>query len=365
MKKIAKVSGITILVLLGILLLAAIFLVIASPGKAQPLLNNENKPIQGSLSEKTWVEIGSVKQGMFIRTDDENKPVLLFLHGGPGSPEFCIEPNMPEGQRLEDHFTVCYWDQRGAGMSYSRTKTNESITMDTMVNDTIEVTNYLRQRFNKDKIFILGHSWGSLLGIKTIQKSPELYEAYIGTGQVSDQAQSELLAYDYMLEHAKQIGDKKAVKDLEKFDRSTKEYLAREYTFSARTHYMNKYGIGMMHEDVSMLEMVGKIITFKGYTAFEKLNYLSGISSKQSEKLFDDVLTNNLIQSATDLKVPVYILQGIYDYQVSYELAKQYYEAIQAPDKAFYSFENSAHSPIFEEPEKFNQIMGEIANKNK
>jgi pimeloyl-ACP methyl ester carboxylesterase len=238
------------------------------------------------------------------------------------------------------------------------------MTVAQIVEDTRQMTEYLQRRFNQEKIYLMGHSWGSYLGVKTIEKYPENYWAYIGIGQVTNQVESEKLAYDYMLQHAMEINDKSAVKDLQKFDRNDLDFAKnRDYIMTVRSSLMNKYGIGLAHEEkVSMFDAAKLILSFKGYTLSEKANYIRGMLFSQST-LWDNVVEDNLFESSTTFQVPVYITQGKYDYQVSFKLAREWFDIIEAPHKDFFTFENSAHGTIMEEPEKFVKIIREIDSK--
>lgn len=359
MKKVLKTVLIIISSLIGILLILLIVLWINSPGKLKPLIDEQGNIIQNSISEKNKTEIGGIDQGFFIRSENPDNPVILFLHGGPGSPELAFLIPFETNERLEKYFTVCYWDQRGAGMTYSKSTNGASMNIDQFVEDTREMTEYLQKRFNKDKVYLMGHSWGSFLGIKTIEKYPENYIAYIGIGQVTNQKESEKIAYDYMLSHATNINDKKAVKSLEKFDRYAVDFPTNDYILSVRSQLMNKYGIGVIHENASMTKLVKEVLFFKGYTLCEKVKYPQG-GMFSIDKLFQDILNDNLFESSNKFEIPVYITHGKYDYQVSYSLAKEYLDLIEAPDKKFFSFENSAHSPNMEEYNKFVSVIREI-----
>jgi pimeloyl-ACP methyl ester carboxylesterase len=284
------------------------------------------------------------------------------LHGGPGSPELALLYGFEIQERLEKYFTVCWWDQRGAGMSFSNSIDPATMTLEQMVEDTRQITEYLKSRFNQDKIFLMGHSWGSFLGIKTIEKYPENYLAFFGIGQVTNQVESEKLAYDFMLQHAIEINDKPAIRNLQKFDRNVPGFPTLEYIGTVRSPLMNKYGIGIMRENFSMAGLIKDIMFFKGYTLSEKIKYIQGMMFSL-EHLWDYVVSDNLLESSISFQVPVYIIHGKYDYQVSYTLAREYFEIIEAPDKLFFSFENSAHSPNAEEPEKFVQIIHQIASQ--
>ena len=191
-------------------------------------------------------------------------------------------------------------------------------------------------------------------------KSIPNYFAYIGIGQVSNQIESEKLAYDYMLQHAKEINDETAVKNLQKFDKYATDFPNLNYIMSVRSSLMNEYGIGFAHEEtISIVDAAKLILFFKGYTLSEKVKYLKGMQFSQTG-LWDYVVNDNLFESSTIFQIPVYITHGKYDYQVSYTLAREWFGKIEAPEKEFFTFENSAHGTIIEEPEKFVQIAREI-----
>ena len=166
----------------------------------------------GSISEKIHVSINGVEQGMFIKGRDAGDPVLLYLHGG--MPDYFLTERYPTG--LDDYFTVVWWEQRGSGLSYRADIPPETVTPEQLVADTLEVTNYLRERFGRDKIYLMGHSGGTFIGIQAAARAPELYHAYIGVAQMSYQLESERLAYEYMLQRFRDDGNARMVRKLEK-----------------------------------------------------------------------------------------------------------------------------------------------------
>ena len=177
------------LTLIVLLFAAAGVLLSVSPGHIRPVTDTSGKPIPESIAEKTRVPINGAEQGMVIRCANPANPVLLFVHGGPGLPEYFLDATRPT--RLEREFTVVWWDQRGAGLSYRAGSSAESMTVEQFVDDTIAVTDYLRERFGQDKNYLLGHSWGSAVGIRAAARAPERYRAYIGMGQITHQIESE------------------------------------------------------------------------------------------------------------------------------------------------------------------------------
>jgi pimeloyl-ACP methyl ester carboxylesterase len=343
-------------ILLAGLLIFVGLLLVWSPGRPQPFLDENGKPLVGSLSEKIWVNINGVEQGMFIKSKNVNHPVLLFLHGGPGLPEYFITERYPTG--LENDFTVVWWDQRGAGLSYNPNLPPETMTVEQIVDDTLEVTNYLRQRFGKEKIYLMAHSGGSFFGFQAVARAPKLYYAYIGMGQMTFQLKSETLAYDYMLQQFKANGNTNMLRKLEAAAPTLTDPLPAAYDL-IRDEAMHSLGIGTMREMKSIVTGVFfPSWQFREYTLGEKVNLWRG-KIFSARLLRNTVFATDLTQQVTELELPIYFFHGQSDYTCSYSLAKSYFEQLKAPVKGFYTFEQSAHSPIFEEPEKMRQILRE------
>lgn len=351
-------------ILLASMLVIAGALWLLSPGKPAPIVDENGKPVPGSLSEKIHVDINGVRQGMFIQSKNAANPVLLFVHGGPGMPEYWLTRRYPTG--LENDFTVVWWDQRGAGLSYDPGIPAETMTVEQLVADTLAVTDYLRQRFGQEKIYLMAHSGGSHIGIQAAAQAPELYHAYIGVAQMAYQLKSEQLAYEYMLEQYKANGNDKMVRDLEAAPPTATGPLPADY-MALRDSAMHGLGIGTTRDMKSVITGVF-IPTWlsREYTLQEKFNLWRGKFYSQA-LLRDKVFAADLTQQVQDLNLPVYFFHGLYDYTVSYPEAKFYLEKLQAPIKGFYTFEHSAHSPMFEEPEKMRQILHEdvLAGANK
>ncbi len=339
-----------IIFMVGILIITGVLQTL-SPGKSKPYIDQAGNIIAGSLSEKIFVNIGGVKQGMFIKSKDTTNPVLLYLHGG--TPEYFLTQKYPTG--LEDYFTVIWWEQRGSGISYSTGISPATITLEQLINDVIEVTNYLRQRFGQEKIYLMGHSGGSFVGIQAAALAPELYLAYVGVAQMSDQLKSERLAYEYMLKHYRENKNKKMTKKLEAA--SVIEGTPDTY-LKIRDKAMHNLGIGTTHDMNSVITGIFiPSLTCREYTLKEKINMWRGKSRSGVSSLWDEMLDTKMIKKVPKLEIPIYFCHGVYDYTVSYTLAKAYFEEIEAPMKGFYTFGKSAHSPMFEEPERMRQIL--------
>jgi len=338
-----------------ILILVGVLQLWSYPGEPQPFLDENGNPLAGSISEKVFVNINGVEQGMFIKSKGATHPVLLYLHGG--MPDYFLTQRYPTG--LEDHFTVVWWEQRGSGISYSADIPPETMTLEQMISDTLEVTNYLRHRFGKEKIYLMGHSGGTFIGIQAAARAPELYYAYIGVAQMSYQLKSEKLAYEYMLEQFKENGNTKMVRKLEEAPVTMMGGTPEAY-LALRDPAMHSLGIGTTHDMNSVITGVFlPSLTSREYTLGEKVNMWRGKSRSGVSPLWDDILSTDLSKEVTELSIPVYFFEGIYDYTCSYTLAKEYFDQLKAPIKGFYTFEQSAHSPLFEEPEKMGRILQE------
>lgn len=340
-------------ILLGLLLLLVGLLLAFSPGKPRPVLDLNGSPIPGSLSEKVRVRINGIEQGMFIRSTDVSHPVLLFLHGG--MPEYFLEAQYPSG--LEQVFTVVWWDQRGSGLSYSPDIPRDTLTLEQMVADTLAVTDYLRERFGQDKIYLMGHSGGTFIGIHAAAQAPELYHAYIGAAQMAYQLKSELLAYDYMLAQYEVQGNERMVKQLRAAPVTMTGGTPDAY-LAVRDAAMHGLGIGTTRDMRSVMTGIFlPSLANREYTLPEKINLWAGKSRSGVGALWPEMLATDLSLKVTHLEVPVYFVHGSHDYTVSYTLARTYFDALSAPVKGFYTLEQSAHSPMFEEPERMLQIL--------
>lgn len=362
MKQISKISiirtgGRFMLTILSFLLLSIVILigalVLFSPGKPDPLVDEKGKPIPGSISEKVWVRVNGTKQGMFIKSKDSLNPVLLYLHGG--MPDYFLTRKYPTG--LENYFTVVWWEQRGSGLSYNADIPRETMTLEQLISDTKEVTNYLLKRFGKEKIYLMGHSGGTLIGIQVAARAPELYFAYIGVAQIANQLKSEMQAYEYMLDKYREKKNTKMVRKLEASPVTMSDGTPDAY-LALRDPAMHSLGIGTTHDMNSVITGIFlPSLTCSEYTLIEKINMWRGKSSSGVSIVWADMLRTDLTSEVPELKLPVYFFEGIYDYTCSYKEAKSYFEKLKAPVKGFYTFKESAHSPLFEEPEKMQNIL--------
>jgi len=346
------VAGGLLAVILGLL----VTLWIKSPGTADPITDSNGRTIPGSISVIEKVKLGGQDQYLIIRGQDRNKPVMLFLHGGPGSPEFTFMKKT--NRAIEKDFVMVYWEQRGAGKSYSKDIPAESMNLPQFISDTRELSILLAKRFKKDKIYLMGHSWGSFLGILTAYQYPDLYYAYFGIGQVCSQYKGEKNSFEWVKEQARKQNNTKAIESLSKLtfpDSLAGMDIWYKYVMTER-NYVSQFGGGITHEMTSMLPLVKIVLNAKEYTLSDKMNFMK--ASKYSlNHLWPSVIQKNLFNDIDSMRIPVYIFQGRYDNQTPYPIAKDFFNHLKARKKEFFTFENSAHSPVMEEVSKFNSIV--------
>lgn len=320
-----------------------------------------------AIDRKEIFESNGVKYHLRIRSSDAANPVVLFLHGGVGSPDRgqVIKFQTP----LADSFTLVAWDQRGSGYAYTKSdkKNFASITKDVYVEDAHRVVNYLKSTFNKDKIIVVGHSFGSVLGIWLAQKYPTDIAAYVGIGQCVDYVKNEEDSYNFVLEESARIGDSRALSTLKEIgcpqngkykgnhQRSIMKQRAILHKLGGATYNNRKaYWRELLFHDVPIM--------LKEYSISGLVKYLKGLAFLPKTPLAS---TNpDFMNTAKSMDVPVYLLLGHHDYNCSYKLAEAWYEALEAPEKKLIWFEDSAHSPQWEEPDKWNDAFKNLFAKS-
>lgn len=316
-----------------------------------------------ALDKSEIVSINSTKYYLRIRTCNPDNPVVLFLHGGCGSPDRAQV--MKYQSPLATNFTLVAFDQRGSGYAYNKKEAKSlDLTKEIYVNDVHNVVDYLKQKFNKQKIIIVGHSFGSVLGVWYVQQYPNDILAYIGVGQCIDYIDNEKLSYAWALQEAEKVGDNKSVAILKrigaplangKYKNEHQKCLMKQRavlhklggaTYSNRKPYWQEL---LFHEVPIML---------KEYSLYGMIKYVKGLSYSPNTTL---AKTNpDFMNTAKKLDVPVYLLLGHHDMNCVYTLSEKWFEQLEAPDKKIVWFENSAHSPQWEESDKWNDKFNEL-----
>ncbi|WP_367346505.1 alpha/beta fold hydrolase [Stenotrophomonas bentonitica] len=297
------------------------------------------------------VPIGGINQWVSIRGTDRRNPVLLMLHGGPG---WVAMPTSWYFQRgWEEYFTVVQWDQRGAGKTYASNDpalVAPTMTRERMVADAEEMVAWLRREFGKDRIFVLGHSWGSYLGLELAQRRPEWLHAYIGMGQITNAPESERRGWAWTLQQAKAAGNAEAVAELESLAPYAEGNapLPLETLFKQRK-WLNQYG-GMVHNRAGGDAEAAAIRLSPEYSDQDVAAMWKG-NDFSMQHLLSGVLTLDMSR-VRELKTPLFLFLGRHDYNVSSELAAAWFETVRAPSKQLVWFEQSAHEVMIEEPGK-------------
>lgn len=310
------------------------------------------------IQESTYVIIGGIEQYLQIRGEDKDNPVILWLHGGPGFPLTYLTYYYQPG--LEKDYTTACWEQRGCGKTYYKNKDNGNITMERLLADTDEVVDYLRKRFGKDKIILIGQSWGTVLGMEYLNIHPEKLSEYLGIGQVTDFLQGKIHA----AEEAARIAASKGY-------RNDAEYLERSAELLSRTRNIEKLDIDSLER---MVTTSAKYLKHKGEMSGIKQMF-TALTSPQM--LWNDVKwflfasrTQNILASQKNLvnhmyfqfdvknlnrsyNIPICFIQGDNDWITPTDLVSDYYETITAVNKEMIIISDAGHTPFLDNPKRF------------
>ena len=319
------------------------------------------------LEIKDRILLGGFAQKVHIKALDEDNPVLLFLHGGPG---VCNRHTIfADHSDLLDTFTIATWDQRGSGGSFKGVDV-DTLTIAQLVEDANDLVNWLCKRFNKDKIFVIGGSWGSELGTYLSKKYPEHIAAFVGFGQVVDGALNETLSWEFCMEEARKANDQKSIDTLEKCGPPVMGvYKGGNYDgMMMQREVMMKYGGYSPNEKKRgyLTSTLIPMLTAREYS----ISDLWGIAKGHKvvlEKMWPECGRTNFNKTATRFEIPFYIFDGRLDQNTTSYLVEDWYNKIEAPDKSLIWFENSGHNPMGDEGDKFKKLLREklLAVKSK
>lgn len=294
--------------------------------------------------------IGGIEQWISIRGQDRKNPVLLFVHGGPASP---LTPTMWQFQRpLEEYFTVVNWDQRAAGKTYGETdpaKIADSIRIDTYVDDALEVAEHVRAKLGVDKVILIGHSWGTIIGMKAALARPGLFHAYVGIGQVIDTRENERLSFDYALARSRSAGNQEALAELASIAPYPGDQpITRERIVLARKWAQHYGGLSAYREESGYFFDAPKLSP--EYDAGDVCDIDRG-NVFTLGRVLDEFLAVDL-SGVRSFPIPVVMFMGRHDYTTPSAPTDAWLEAVDAPFKRAVWFERSAHMVPWEEPGK-------------
>ena len=316
---------------------------------------------------KLFVEINGALNGMFITSKDENNPVLLFISGGPGVPEIWLNEVYAKQypNKLAEHFTVCYWDYIGEGLSYNKKIKPKEITLERLSADARVVAQYLKSKYHKEKIYLMAHSSGSHLGLHLAQTDNDDFYCYFGMGQdYTHGIRRYKEGYNFMKAEFEKAGNKKGLKKMNKLASYSED---GKFTIKNQKKIFAKWESVLLSAGCATTremrsdakDIFFKHLSAKCYTLKEKINYWKGkiLCSKSAYRKYSS-------EADKPCMIPVYFFSGYYDYTCPPTLANELLEKLEAPEKSFYVFYNSAHSPLWEENDLVIETMLEHVRKD-
>ncbi|MGQ1838695.1 alpha/beta fold hydrolase [Kocuria turfanensis] len=331
-----------------VLVLAAALL---RPATTAPITGADGAALPESVAELVTVPVGGHEQSLMIRGADHDNPVLLFLEGGPGGT--ALGAMRASGQALEQDFVVAVWDQRGTGKSLPALEPTATLTVEQMIQDTLEVTDYLRERFGQEKIYLLGSSWGTTLGVLAAQRAPEKFHAFIGSGQMVDQQETDRRMYAETLAWAQRSGNTDFAQRLR--DNGPPPYtdvLAYPDALSTNPEYRDfPHG-----EDYDPASAYPASLFVPEYTLTEQVRAMGGIIDTFAV-LYPKLQDIDFRRDVPVLQVPVFVVEGAYESPGRSELAVEWFDDLEAADKELVVFPNSGHTPHLDEPGRFHDFM--------
>jgi pimeloyl-ACP methyl ester carboxylesterase len=302
------------------------------------------------VDEGFFTKIGGIDQWISIRGQQRDNPVLLLLHGGPG---FALSP-MPRNFLFSwtEHFTVVQWDQRGAGKTFGRSGPLEpSVTIARMVLDGVEVAEFLRARLHQPKIVLVGLSWSSNIGVQMAKARPDLFYAYVGTGQAVNQRKYRPLAYAQLLAEAHKRNDRRAVKELEANGPPPYDSIERAMV---HTKWANTYEPGQP----SAWDLLSIVLFDSDAGPRDLRDYVRGIVTSQ-DHFRAAVEASDLLSIGTDFAVPFFVFQGALDRVTPTQPVEAYVESITAPQKQLVLIPDGGHNVMVTKSDQFLSLLVE------
>ncbi|MCI5052296.1 MAG: alpha/beta hydrolase [Simkaniaceae bacterium] len=325
------------------------FILWKSLRKRTPPFSHDGLTENNSIAEELFLELGGVKQWILLRGKDYNNPILIYLQGGPGN---CTHGLFRyHNSELENHFLVVGWDQRNSVKSYSRSIDPKSLTIDQYVCDLKELIQYLKKRFNQEKVFLIGESWGTAIGTLYASRYPSELFAYIGISQYANIQKSLTSSLQFAINEAEKRNHSRALRKLKQIGEPGKSY--RDVIEHGK--WILKFK-GALVKHSTMMTYSRQILSMNEYAWPDVL--WSRIGQLQSFKaLWPEIYKIDFFKQVPELDVPVCFMLGRHDQLIPPADGEQYFNSLKAPTKKLIWFENSAHLPHFEESKRFNEEM--------
>ena len=318
--------------------------VVATVGCAgtAPITGSDGKPIPGSIAVREHVHVNGRDQGVVIRGNDRTAPVVLWLAGGPGGSETgWIRSSLGA---LERDVVLVNWDQPGVGMSFSAADW-DTVTVADFVDDTIAMSEYLRDRFHQDRIILVGHSWGSVIGLMAADRRPDLYSAYVGVAQQVNARENDRHGYDLALSAAAARGDRRVVRHLT-------EIGPPPYSPERGRDYLYLFQKVHVYSPHPAPEPSFAALLFpREYTLLDSIHVLQGLL-KGVSRVYPQLNDLDFERTIPSVNVPVFFFTGRYDETCVQNITYRYDKALKAPHKEFVWFEQSGHNVPYQQPER-------------
>jgi len=329
-------------------------LLVARPASTAPIPGPDGSPEAGSIAELTTVRIGGQEQTLMIRGRSTDNPVLLHLAGGPGGTDIGA---MRLDPALEDDFVVVTWDQPGTGKSYAAIDPVESLTLERMVSDTLAVTDHLRDRFGQQRVFLTGQSWGTIPSVLALQRHPEKYHAFVGTGQMVDVAETDRIFYEETLTWADEQGNAELVATLREIGPPPYQDLLHYTTIIGSERALYPYP-----EFDGSTEMPSTIWVTEN-TFMDRVNAVRGLVDTYAA-LYPQLQGLDFRADVRRLDVPVYMVMGEHEARGRVEPARAWFAALEAPTKEWVELPHSSHRASFEQPQEYAELMRRVARQS-
>ena len=343
----------------GILIVGGLAVAVALPPSTPPIVDASGRPVDGAVAELATVRLGGADQRILVRAQDPAKPVLLWLAGGPGQTDLALFRAVMDD--LTADFVIVNWDQRGTGGSYAAIDPAADMTLDRVVDDTIELADYLRARFDEEKIYLAGLSWGSTLGVLAAQRAPDRFHAFIGNGQMVSQRETDRRVFDDLLAYADRTGDPALRARMEAWGRPP--YADLPY---ANAFVMGYYEVleepytpseaYRARGDASGLDPFG--VLGSEYDLVAKANVLRGLIDMFTV-MYPQLQEIDFRADVPRLDVPFYLVDGTAELAARRDLALEWFEMLDAPIKRILSLDGAAHAPALEQYEAFHRFLVE------
>jgi pimeloyl-ACP methyl ester carboxylesterase len=303
------------------------------------------------------VKINKSEQWILVRGKNVNAPLILHVQAGPGMPIIPEACTMEKLLHLEDNFMVAYWDQRGCGKSFNKSIDPKTINFSQLTDDVIECTKYLLKKYNKDKAILIGYSIGATTSLMAATRDSGIFSQLFLVGTDIDIPTANKYALEFARAKAKERKNNKLIKKIAEL---VQKPILETKIFQERAKLLTDLGgikTGSSYNQL-LISTIKNMLFSKSYSFVDIPKTIEGMEFCQNA-LLPELNTLNLFNNIKSVQVPVHFIQGKLDGIAPYQTAVTFYDFLQADTKSFSVFENSAHMPHYEEPEKFLNVLNE------